>query len=110
MVAEALCDSFVLVDRGRALAGRKYMPLHSISLLRLVSAGAVAMSALSSIEHPASAGAASHSLAASELAVQNNQRRLVFGDLIYRGGFRLPAERSNDDSFAGGGQALAFNP
>jgi hypothetical protein len=34
----------------------------------------------------------------------------MFGDLIYKGAFRLPAEPSNSDSFAGGGQAIAFNP
>lgn len=38
------------------------------------------------------------------------QPRLAFEDLIYKGAFRLPAETSNDDSFAGGGQAIAFNP
>jgi hypothetical protein len=43
-------------------------------------------------------------------APPQDQRRLAFDDLIYKGAFRLPAERSNEDGFANGGQALAFNP
>ena len=35
--------------------------------------------------------------------------RLSFSDLAYQGGFRLPADASNDDSFSYGGQAVAFN-
>lgn len=35
--------------------------------------------------------------------------RLSFSDLSYAGGFRLPAEASNGDSFDYGGQAVAFN-
>ena len=51
--------------------------------------------------------------ASDELApasAPEDQRRLAFEDLVYRGGFRLPPETVNDDSFAGGGQAIAFNP
>ena len=70
------------------------MLLHTLSLARLLFATAVLVSALSS----------------SEGTAQTNSRRLEFADLVYTGGFRLPAARSNDDSFAGGGQALAFNP
>lgn len=36
--------------------------------------------------------------------------RLAFGDLQYVGGFRLPAESANGDSFSIGGRALTFNP
>jgi len=36
--------------------------------------------------------------------------RLSFSDISYAGGFRLPAEASNGESFARGGQAVAFNP
>ena len=46
----------------------------------------------------------------SATSVQSGQRRLLFDDLLYKGAFRLPAERLNDDGFAAGGQALAFNP
>ena len=35
--------------------------------------------------------------------------RLTFGDLLYQGAFRVPAE-SNGDSFSYGGQTLAYNP
>ena len=36
--------------------------------------------------------------------------RLEFTDLQYLGGFRLPAESSNGDSFSIGGRQMAFNP
>ena len=55
-----------------------------------------------------SAGTSDRARVVDELQI--NPRRLAFEDLVYKGGFRLPAERSNDDSIAGGGQALAFNP
>lgn len=35
--------------------------------------------------------------------------RLAFGDLVYQGAFRVPAE-NNGDSFSFGGQTLAYNP
>jgi hypothetical protein len=36
--------------------------------------------------------------------------RLGFNDLSYVGGFRLPAEAANGDSFSIGGKALTYNP
>jgi hypothetical protein len=36
--------------------------------------------------------------------------RLAFSDLSYVGGFRLPADMANGDSFSFGGRQLAFNP
>lgn len=36
--------------------------------------------------------------------------RLEFSDLTYAGGFRLPADERNGDSFSFGGGPLAFNP
>lgn len=36
--------------------------------------------------------------------------RLAFSDLSYVGGFRLPANMANGDSFSFGGRQLAFNP
>ncbi len=38
------------------------------------------------------------------------QPRLAFADLSYVGGFRLPAEASNGDTFSFGGKLLTFNP
>jgi len=38
------------------------------------------------------------------------QPRLAFTDISYVGGFRLPAESSNGDSFSFGGRQLTFNP
>ena len=35
--------------------------------------------------------------------------RLSFSDISYAGGFRLPAEARNGETFARGGQAMAFN-
>ena len=36
--------------------------------------------------------------------------RLAFSDLRYLGGFRLPAESSNGDTFSFGGKQLTYNP
>jgi hypothetical protein len=54
----------------------------------------------------------------SALAVTSNaqttdptaQPKLAFGDLSYVGGFRLPAQAANGDSFEFGGRQLTFNP
>src|SRR5688572_23878373 len=74
------------------------MPRHRICFSTLSHIGAVALLALGSMQPLESEGSA-----------QTNPRRLVFEDLIYRGAFRLPASQSNNDSFAYGGQAIAFN-
>src|SRR5688572_883167 len=86
------------------------MLLHRISPARMLCAAAALASALASIDGTPSGRSAHDWRADNEVAVQTNARRLEFGDLVYAGGFRLPAQRSNDDSFAGGGQAIAFNP
>lgn len=86
------------------------MVLHSISFAPLLIAGALATIAIGSKDGTPSGAASDRSLAIREFAGQTNQRRLVFDDLVYKGGFRLPAARSNDDGFGGSGQAIAFNP
>lgn len=40
----------------------------------------------------------------------STQPRLAFADFSYVGGFRLPAESSNGDSFSFGGRQLTYNP
>ncbi len=89
---------------------RNDTPRQAIVLSRLLTAGAAAIIALGSIAGLVSADSAHRSLEAGELAVQATQRRLAFENLVYAGGFRLPAERRDRDSLAGGGQAIAFNP
>jgi hypothetical protein len=37
-------------------------------------------------------------------------QRLALTDLVYEGGFRLPRESANGDSFSFGGKPMAFNP
>src|SRR5688572_15587480 len=73
------------------------MSRHRISFSTLSHIGAAALLALGSMAL-VSAGSA-----------QTNPRRLVFEDLVYQGGFRLPASQSNNDGFGYGGQAIAFN-
>ena len=46
----------------------------------------------------------------AQTADPSGQAKLVLGDIMYIGGFRLPAEPTNGDSFSFGGKQLTFNP
>ena len=89
------------------------MPCHSISLSRLRNAGAAICIAFGATPGVMRAIAVDHSLTVNQVGAptaQASQRRLVFENLVYTGGIRLPSAHNNGDSFAGGGQAVAFNP
>jgi len=87
-------------------------PVSAVLSSRFVHAAVFLMMALVWVQGLTSARSVDPLPAVNEgvTTAQTNQRRLVFEDLVYKGGFRLPPERSNDDGFFGGGQALAFNP
>ena len=86
--------------------GGSFTP-QSVSVVSLFRS-AVALSALMAI---ASCDSIQARAATDEPAsAPGTQRRIAFEDLVYKGGFRLSAEESNGDSFAYGGQTLAFNP
>jgi hypothetical protein len=94
--------------RSVASAGDSFLPqsVPTVGLYRWVIALLpLALSNVTSCSEVTSVRAAS-----DEFQSTANQRRLAFDDLIYKGAFRLPAETVNEDSFAGGGQAVAFNP